>query len=66
MIEHKYKLIVDIFSKMLNKESINWIQNLPIVLWANQSTIRTSTGLLPYYICCRSKLVFPIKLEIST
>ncbi len=36
------------------------------VLWVDQSTVRTSTGLTPYYINCGSEPVLPIELEIPT
>ncbi len=66
MIEHGHKPIVDVLSKMSDGGSTNWVQNLPAVLWADQSTVRTSTGLTPYYICCGSEPVFLIELEVPT
>ena len=50
MIEHGYKPIVYAFLKMLDGRSTNWVQNLPVVLWADQLTVCMSTGLTPYYI----------------
>ena len=44
----------------------NWVRNLPTVLWAHQSTVRTSTGLTPYYICCGNEPVLSIELEVPT
>ena len=66
MIERGHKPIVDALSKMSDGGSTNWVQNLPAVLWADRSTVRTSTGLTPYYICCGSEPVLPIELEIPT
>lgn len=66
MIERGHKPIVDVLSKISDGGSINWVRNLPAVLWADQSTVRTSTGLTPYYICCGSEPVLPIELEIPT
>ncbi len=65
MIEPGHKPIVDALSKMSDGEFTNWVRNLPAVLLADRSTVRTSTGLTPYYINCGSKLVLPIELEIS-
>ena len=42
------------------------MRNLPAVLWADRSTVRTSTGLTPYYICCGNEPVLPIELEVPT
>ena len=66
MIERGYKPIINTLSKMSDGGSTNGIQNLPTVLWAEQSTMRTSTGLTPYYISCGNEPVFPIELEIPT
>lgn len=66
MIKHKYKPIIDVLLKMSNRESINYIQNLSIILLADQSTISISINFIPYYIYYKSKLVLSIKLEIPT
>ena len=66
MIERGHKPIVDALSKMSDGGSTNWVQNLPIVLWADQSIVSTSTGLTPYYISYENESVLFIELEIST
>ena len=66
MIERGHKPIVDALSKMSDGGSTNWVRNLPSVLLADRSTVRTSTGLTPYYICCGSEPVLPIELEVPT
>lgn len=66
MIERGYKKIVDAMSKMSEGSSINLGRNLSTVLWADWSTIRTSTGLTLYYVTCGSEPVLPIELEILT
>ncbi len=48
MMERGHKPIVDALSKMSDRGSTNWVRNLPAVLWADQSTVRTSNGLTPY------------------
>ena len=66
MMERGHKPIIDALSKMSDGGSTNWVRNLPTVLWANQSTLRTLTGLTPYYISCGNEPVLPIELEIPT
>ena len=39
---------------------------MPVVLWADRSTVRTSTDLTLYYINCRSEPVLLIELEVPT
>ena len=66
MIERGHKPIVDALSKMSAGGSTNWVRNLPAVLWADRSTVRSSTGFTPYYIYCGSEPVLPIELEVPT
>lgn len=66
MIERGHKPIVDALSKISTGGSTNWVRNLSAVLQADRSTVRTSTGLTPYYIYCGSEPVLPIELEVPT
>lgn len=66
MIKRRHKPIVDALSKMSEGGSTNWVRNLPAVLWADLSTVRTSTGLTPYYIGCEIEPILPIELEVLT
>ncbi len=66
MIERSHNPIVDALSKMSDGGSTNCVRNPPAVLLADRLTVRTSSSLTPYYICCGSKLVFPIELEVPT
>lgn len=66
MIERGHKPIIDALSKMSDRGSINWVRNLPAILWTNQSIVRTSTGLTPHYISYGNESVFFIELEILT
>ena len=66
MIERSHKPIVDALLKISDGGSTNWVQNLPAVLLADRSTVRSSTSLSPYYITCGSEPVLPIELEIPT
>lgn len=51
---------------MLDGGSTNWVQNLPIIILVDQLTVRISISLTFYYICCNSKLAFPIEHEVPT
>lgn len=51
---------------MFDERSINCIQNLLTVLWANRSIVHTLTSFIPYYIYCGIELVLCIELEIPT
>ena len=66
MIERWHKPIVDALSKMSDGGFASWVRNLPAVLWADRSTVRTSTGLTPYYVSCGNEPVPPIELDVPT
>lgn len=66
MIKRGHKPIVDALSKMSDGGSTNLVRNLPAVLWADRFTVRTLTGLTPYYISCGNEPVLPIKLKVPT
>lgn len=67
MMEHSHEPIINApLSKMSAGRFTNGVQNLPTVLWADRLTIHISTDLTPYYISCGTKLILPIKLEVST
>ncbi len=66
IIEHGHKPIMDLFSTISAKGRENWVRNLPAVLWADRSTLRTSTSLTPYYLNCGSVPLLLIKLEVAT
>ena len=66
MIERGHRPIVDALSKMTDGGLGNWVENLPAVLWADRSTVKSTTGLSPYYVTCGSEPVLPIELEVPT
>ncbi len=65
MIDRGHKLIMDALSKMSDGGCTNWVQNLPLGLWTDWSTVWASTGLTLHYSNCDNKLVFPIELEVT-
>lgn len=44
MVKKKYKLIIDIFFKILAKHFTNWVCKFFAVFWANWLIIHTSTN----------------------
>ena len=64
MVERGHKPFVDALAKMTDGGLGNWVQNLAAVLWADRSTVKSTTGLSPYYVLCGSEPVLPIELEI--
>lgn len=66
MVERGHKPVVDALAKMTDGGLGNWVQNLAAVLWADRSTVKSTTGLSPYYVLCGSEPVLPIELEIPT
>jgi hypothetical protein len=65
MIERGHRPIADSLAKM-TKESKGWTDNLHAVLWADRTTVKSTTGLTPFYLNCGSEPILPIELDIPT
>ncbi len=66
MIERCHNLIVDALSKTSDRVSTHLVQNLPSVLWADQSNVYASIELTPNYLNCDIKPILLIELEVPT
>ena len=64
IIEKKYRLIVNTFSKMTDESLGNWVQNLPAVLWVDRIIVRRFTGRNSFYLNCGRDPILPIKFDI--
>jgi hypothetical protein len=64
MIERGQLPIVDIFAKITDGGEDNWVQNLYTVLWADRTTVRKSTGYIPFYLNVGNEFILPIELDI--
>ena len=63
IIERDYYLIVNFLSKLSFSGCENWLENLPVVLWADRVTTRTTTGVSAFRIIYRYELILLIKIE---
>lgn len=64
MVERGHKPLSDALSKM-SDEGKGWVRHLPAVLWADRTTVKTTTGMTPYYLICGSEPVLPIELDVK-
>ena len=67
MIERGHRPIADSLSKLCHgPPRRGWVSLLSVVLWADRTTIRASTGMTPYEFQYGSKPVLPIELRYPT
>ena len=66
LVEQGHKTVIDALAKMSNKVNSNWVKNLSAVLWADCTTIRSSTGLTPYQLLYGNEAVLPIDVNVLT
>ena len=67
MIERGHRPLVDSLSKLVNgAQRRSWVVCLPVVLWADRTTVRASTGITPYEFEYASRPVLPIELQYPT
>ena len=62
LIERGHKEIVGALRKMTG----NWVNNLPMALWADRVTVKRSTGETPLYLVCGKDPVLPVDLSVPT
>lgn len=67
MVKRGHKPIMDALAKMEGGNlGSKWVDNLHAVLWADQLTVKTSTGMSLFWMVCGQEPVLPIDLEIPT
>ena len=43
-----------------------WLEELPSILWAYRTTVRTPTGETPFWLTYGSKAVIPVEVELTS
>ena len=66
MVERGHRPIVDALSKLTAGRSSKWKDYLHLVLWADRTTVRASTGMTPARVIYGNEHVLPIKLTVPT
>ena len=65
MVEQGYGTIIAALLKLTQGGGSNQVKHLPVVLWADKTTYRASTGITPYEIEYANRAVLPIELKVS-
>ena len=60
------KTVVNGLKKILEGVKGNWAEELPNDLWAYQTTLRRSTGKIPFSMTYEAKAVIPIEISLSS
>jgi hypothetical protein len=66
MVERGHKPIVDSLSKLTNGGHGSWSDLLHLVLWADRTTVRQSTGKTPFELLYGYMCVLPIEAKVTT
>jgi len=65
-IEHGNQTLLRSLLKMTKGGVLDWALMLPLVLWVDRTTVKSSTGFTPAYLVYGSEVVLPIELQIDT
>ena len=57
---------MNILKKNLMKKQGGWAEELPLVLWADRRTPKTSTGQTPYSLVYGCEAVIPVETSVPT
>ena len=52
--------------KKLKKHGSGWIDELPVVVWANRTTPNRATGETPFFLVYGAKAVLPTKVTLGS
>ncbi len=66
MVKCEHKPLIDALSKMTTEGLSKWSDLLTLILWADQTTIKRSTGWTPYEILYEYACILTIEARIST
>ncbi|XP_074316077.1 uncharacterized protein LOC141652473 [Silene latifolia] len=61
--ESSNKVVINCLKKKLNRKRGRWAEELPLVLWADRTTPKTSTGQTPYYLVYGCEAVIPAEIR---
>ena len=60
------KTIVNGLKKRLEGVKGNWAEELPNILWAYRTTLKRSTGKIPFSMTYEAEAVIPIEISLSS
>ena len=60
------KTVINIIKRRLEKAKGLWADELPCVLWAYQTTAKTSTGKTPFSLAYGTEAVIPVECSIPS
>ncbi|XP_074282986.1 uncharacterized protein LOC141607528 [Silene latifolia] len=63
--ESSNKVVISCLKKKLKKRRGRWAKELPLVLWADMTTPKTSTGPIPYSLVYGREAVIPVEEKKS-
>ena len=66
MVETGHKPIKDALSKMTDGTGKGWVKLLPLVLFADRTTAKRTTGMTPYKVLMGEDAILPIEAEVPT
>ena len=64
--ESSNKIVLDNMKKKLDRRKGKWVEELPLVLWADRTTPKTATGQTPFSLVDGCEAVIPAEVIIPT
>ncbi|GJW02713.1 reverse transcriptase domain-containing protein [Tanacetum coccineum] len=66
LVERANKSLMEGFKTRLGREKAVWVDELPNVLWAHRTSIKTSNRETPFSLTYGSEAVIPVKIGMPT
>ncbi|GKA35217.1 reverse transcriptase domain-containing protein [Tanacetum coccineum] len=66
LVERANKSLMHDLKARLGRERVGWVDELPNILWAHQTMLKTSNGETPFSMTYSSEAVIPVEIGMPT
>ena len=66
LVKHSHELIVNALAKYSKQNSGDWVDHLPLALWADRVSVRRSTGYTAFELVYRRDCILPIEFSVAS
>ncbi|GJT32670.1 reverse transcriptase domain-containing protein [Tanacetum coccineum] len=66
LVERGTKSLMHNLKARLGRERVGWVDELPNILWAHRTMLKTSNGETPFNLTYRSEAVIPVEIGMPT
>lgn len=66
MVERGHQPVVNALAKHTHDTGRNWVDSLPAMLWADRTTVKSTTGMTPTRVIYGSEHILPVEIHVQS